>query len=719
MPPDGRMPLEILIALSNLALAAGLVLNAQRKHSLPQAIPFWCYLLLQAASSLASALQGPGQPSKANALALTAEYLAVISPIALLAATLIFVRAQRRGWLLMIPLVALAAAALALNARISGPRGGVAEGVLRPAASALACFGALALSIVIAWRTRIGSHSPLHRNRLRYWIAALLLVALGALMMLALRQQVVLVLAGGGVTLIGSGLAVITWSFYYLPDIRVALRRGLSYGVLTLVTFIIYLAGIRLAQLAFPAASGQGPLIGAVLVASVLAVGYAPLRNGVQTLTRRLLKSETADYAASLKDYSEHITHVLELEPLANIAVETLRKTLGASSGALFLVEDDADGRLTLKAIDGSTMAANESLTCPPTSPIAQQWRSGSGALRQYDVDVLPAFRGVSAAERATLARWKMEILLPIRTMGQLVGVLAVGSKRSRDPYFDGDMAYLATLADETGVALQNARLFSDLRDASQQTENLNRTLAQANEQLKELDKLKSAFIGVITHELRSPFAALDFSMQLIQKYGLDNLLPEQREQLEQLSEGLKRAQTMINNLITFASLLSKQGQMCMVPVDLKQIARETVTTLEPMARKKEVTLKLDLPAVIPTVAGDRDRLSEAVYHLVHNAIKFNRQGGSVNLACRCTPEQVTVTVSDTGVGIAPEKLNEVWKDFTQVADPLRRGVEGLGLGLPLVQYVVKAHNGDVWARSEPGEGSMFGFTLPLPRPAK
>jgi len=327
---------------------------------------------------------------------------------------------------------------------------------------------------------------------------------------------------------------------------------------------------------------------------------------------------------------------------------------------------------------------------------------------------VLPAFRGVSAAERVTLAHWNMEVFLTLRSMGQLVGVLALGSKQSRDPYFDSDMAYLSTLADETGVAVQNATLFSGLRNANLQMEDMNRDLERANTQLQELDTLKSAFIGVITHELRSPFAALDFSMQLIHRYGLDNLLPEQRDQLGQLAEGLRRAQTMINNLITFASFLSKQGQLRLAPMDMKQLARETLTTLEPLARKQDIKLTLDAPDTLPSVQGDRERLAEALYHLVHNAIKFNRVGGTVTLSCRAAPEELLVLVSDTGVGIEPEKLPDMWKDFTQIADPLRRGVEGLGLGLPLVRYVIKAHGGQVWAQSEPGLGSTFAFRIPL-----
>lgn len=228
-----------------------------------------------------------------------------------------------------------------------------------------------------------------------------------------------------------------------------------------------------------------------------------------------------------------------------------------------------------------------------------------------------------------------------------------------------------------------------------------------------EVDRMKNEFVSVVSHELRSPFATLDSSMQVIQKYGLEHLLPEQREQMEQLSEGLKRAQTMINNLVTFAAFLSKQGQLWMSPVSVEELAREAIQVLDPIAQARGVRLSFQTVGSVPSVYGDRDRLAEAVYHLAHNAIRFNREGGQVKLTCRTNPGKVILEVADTGTGIAPDKLPEIWRDFAQLADPLRRGVEGLGLGLPLVRYVIKAHGGHVWARSKPGQGSVFSFSLP------
>ncbi len=715
MPSNGRLSLDLLFVLGNLALIMGLALPLRRERLSRRIVPLALYLLLQTLGSLTLVIGG---------LRWLSGYLALAASLALLGATLTFIQTRPLTWLWLLLPAAFVSAAVALDARFFGSRGiattingwVITQESLRLATSALAWGLASGLAIWLAGRARTGLSSPLHRNRLRYWIIALALVAIGTGLALSrgLGLPDVVWLVGGAATLLGSLLAIVTWRVYYLPSLRLMLRRAVSYAIITLVTFAIYLLGIRVAQWAFGVQTQWGPILGTVLVAGVLAVGYAPLRQGVQRLTERAFGGAAVDYAASLQDYSQRITQVIELEPLAAMVVETANAALGVSRGALFLAQDEANFGLTLQAIGGTSIAASEKLECPADSPITQHWRGNGGALLQFDVDLQPAFRPVSAAERAVLTGWQMEIYLPIRVMGQIIGVLALGRKRSRDPYLESDMAYLAALADQTGVALQNARLFSELHVANQQLVDLNVDLEHANEQLQDLDRLKSAFIGVITHELRSPFAALDFSMQLIQKYGLEHLLPDQRDQLDQLAGGLKRAETMINNLITFAAFLSKQGQLRMAPVDMGQIAQETLKTLEPMALKRNISMALEIAEGLSRVDGDRERLSDAIHHLVHNAIKFNREGGSVTLVCHPAPEHVVIEVSDTGVGIPQDQLPHMWDDFTQMADPLRRGAEGLGLGLPLVKYVVKAHNGQVWARSRVGEGSTFGFSVPV-----
>jgi len=132
------------------------------------------------------------------------------------------------------------------------------------------------------------------------------------------------------------------------------------------------------------------------------------------------------------------------------------------------------------------------------------------------------------------------------------------------------------------------------------------------------------------------------------------------------------------------------------------------------MADEKRLELKVDLLGELLSLSADRKLLANAVNQLVHNAIKFTKPGGKVWISCWTTAEAIYFDVKDTGVGIPADKLTSMWNEFSQMADPLKRGAEGLGLGLALVKYIIAAHGGEIWAESKEGEGSAFGFQVPL-----
>ncbi len=177
-----------------------------------------------------------------------------------------------------------------------------------------------------------------------------------------------------------------------------------------------------------------------------------------------------------------------------------------------------------------------------------------------------------------------------------------------------------------------NARLEEKVRDRTAKLAESNAALAKANRQLQELDRLKSAFLGVITHELRTPFVNIALSLALLERHGLERLLPEQREQFQELTAGVQSAQLMIDNLIKFATLISKQGELRLTSVDLRVVVERALMPLKLQSDRKGLTLAVQLPADLPSVHGDEERLAEVVYHLVHNAIKFTAAGGQISL---------------------------------------------------------------------------------------
>ncbi|HSH01790.1 MAG TPA: ATP-binding protein [Anaerolineae bacterium] len=244
--------------------------------------------------------------------------------------------------------------------------------------------------------------------------------------------------------------------------------------------------------------------------------------------------------------------------------------------------------------------------------------------------------------------------------------------------------------------------------------ESINKSLSTANEQLKELGQLKSDFIGVITHEMRTPLASLAFSVQLLEKYGFGQWPKGQVQEFDLLRQHVAQAQRMTNNLVSFATFLSKQGALHLAATDVAYLVEETLIPLRRFAERKRLFFELDIATDMPRMLLDNDKIRDAVHHLVDNAIKFSEDGGRIRLRCWCEEDKLQFRIEDEGQGIPPEKLVHIWDGFSQMADPLTRGVEGLGLGLALVEYVVESHGGEVWADSDGESGSLFQFAIPV-----
>jgi signal transduction histidine kinase len=241
--------------------------------------------------------------------------------------------------------------------------------------------------------------------------------------------------------------------------------------------------------------------------------------------------------------------------------------------------------------------------------------------------------------------------------------------------------------------------------------------LASANQKLRDLDQIKSAFISVVTHELRTPLANIGFSLQVLEMYGKQQFLPEQIEQLNQLNTSVVQARKMIDNLITYASFLNEQVELNLARFDFRDILRDILLPFKASAEEKGIKFNIDIPGDYFVVRGDRNLLANSIQHLVENAIKFTHTG-SIWVTCWTDSAALCFDVQDTGIGIPSEKIADIWDAFTQAsADSLRRGVEGLGLGLALVKLIVSSHGGYVWVESKPNEGSFFGFQVPLAGP--
>lgn len=302
-----------------------------------------------------------------------------------------------------------------------------------------------------------------------------------------------------------------------------------------------------------------------------------------------------------------------------------------------------------------------------------------------------------------------------------------INASLQKKRFRDREVEYLRQVAriTDAAVAIENQSFEPDsLVDITTRSDALG-TLARVfqrmarevyarEQQLAQDNRMKAAFIDVISHELRSPFAAAAMSVELLGRYAERQMFDELQEQVRQLDKELTQGRQLIDTIISFAEQVRREAKLVVEKTDFAALIREASAALEVLAQNRQLHLTYHLAPNIPPIFVDRERMKETIYHLVHNAIKFTQAGGTVEVHCRAEETRIIFQVKDTGVGVPPQKLNTIWEPFSQNSDRVRRGMEGLGLGLALVRATIQAHWGDVAAISVPGQGSTFGFYIPI-----
>jgi signal transduction histidine kinase len=268
-----------------------------------------------------------------------------------------------------------------------------------------------------------------------------------------------------------------------------------------------------------------------------------------------------------------------------------------------------------------------------------------------------------------------------------------------RNQTFDLRIALAAAARnDKDGAAAQPLCLTVTLRDVTR---------------LKEYDRLKSDMISLMSHELRTPITSINGFAELL---VMDETLPtEAREFLTIIRNESQRLSRMINTFLAVTQLEAADKQeVSKIPLRLDDIVRDTITNLQPIARKKRIRL-IEQPTMrLPPVAADKSLITQVVTNLVGNAIKYSPERTSITISTALEAETVRLSVEDRGYGIPPESVDRVWEKFYRVArDGQEKDEESTGLGLSFVREVVEQHGGGVALESEVGRGSKFSFTLP------
>ncbi len=403
------------------------------------------------------------------------------------------------------------------------------------------------------------------------------------------------------------------------------------------------------------------------------------LKRKVELATHRM---------ASLYEAGKAISTSLSLQSTLDVIVAQAARLTSARACLLFLHDVSSDD-----------FAAEAALGVTEEQFRPLRFQMGIGYHGQVVQSAQPALiedlgDAVGTEEMLASLHAKGALIVPLQSNEGVIGTITC-LDREGGPFSPEDQGVLKMLASQATIAITNANLY---------------------ERTKELDRLKSEFVAVVSHEVRTPLTSIKGSLELLGDDRFHKLPPPQKELLGICQANTERLINLINDILDFSKLESSKLSLSIESIDAGAVLTEAVENIRSLAGQKAVEIELKVDVSTGTIEADPMRIGQVATNLLGNAIKFSPERSRIEIFASGDESQITISVKDYGRGIAQRDLNRLFQRFAQLDSTTTRKAGGTGLGLVISKGIVEQHGGKIWVESAVGEGSTFSFALPRRR---
>ena len=462
-----------------------------------------------------------------------------------------------------------------------------------------------------------------------------------------------------------------------------------------------------------PIYDASGRVIGASKIAHDISARRAAER----------MRDEEAYALETLNRIGQTVASETDLQRIVQIVTDAATELSGAAFGAFFYnVVKGQDESYWLYTLSGVPREAFAKFPMPRATEVFAPTFRGEGVVRVDDITKDPRYG--KNAPHAGMPEGHLPVCsylaVPVVSRsGEVIGGLFFGHPKAA--VFTARAERLVTgIAAQAAIAIDNARLIERLRDRETQLE----TLAAEREQFlnsertaraaaERLSHMKDEFLATLSHELRTPLNAIQGWATLLRQKKVSDV--DRDRGLETIERNVRAQTQIVNDLLDMSRIISGKLHLEVQPLHIHEVIQSAIETVRPSVEAKRIRLSTMLDSGIGLVRGDPNRMQQVLWNLLSNAVKFTPAEGRVHIVLERVNSHVEIVVEDTGVGIAPEFLPEVFERFRQGDASTTRRFGGLGLGLSIVRHLVELHGGAVRVKS-PGlnQGSTFVVALPI-----
>jgi len=496
---------------------------------------------------------------------------------------------------------------------------------------------------------------------------------------------------------------------YRLMDIRVAIKRSTVFSaVVIIITAAYVLAAFLLSWAVFGGVyTFRSQIIIGFVVAVITAFGFRPLYEWLKKTTDAFLFKGDYRPEELIAEISDTLSRTLDLGIVIQVLRQEIVQALRVKKIDIFIIGNEKN---------------NNHLKKPSLNKLIEFFKKQRNVLvleelkrrRSEGFDFDKSFHLIEEMEKMEVA-----LAMPLLIKDKLVGLFLLEPKKSGDAFTNEDIRTLETIAAQAAIAIENARLYEEMKDFSRtlqkEVKRQTKDLRDANIRLQQLDKAKSEFISLASHQLRTPLTAIKGYISMLLEGSWGNIPEKQRDNLEKVYLSNERLINLVEDLLTVSRIESGRLEFELKLISLENLTEDVVSELSQLATKKGVYLKYVKPdEPLPKVRVDSLKIRQVIQNLIDNAIHYTREGGAV-IRLKQKKDKIIFSIKDTGVGVSKEEKVVLFEKFSRGKGVSKMHTEGTGLGLYLAARLVKAHKGRIWVESEgKGKGSTFFFELPI-----
>jgi len=566
-----------------------------------------------------------------------------------------------------------------------------------------------------------------------------------------LREQIKFILLGFIIGFIGGSTNFLLWYNIHIPpvlnvlvsayviftayailkyrfmDIRLIIKRSAVFAILVVAITAIYAVSAFLITVFFQDLIGtQSTIINGVIVAIFVAIGFEPLKKYLSKVTDSFLFKGSYNAEELLSSLTAKINATLNLKQILNTISKNLNDAFRSEKFSIFIYDQEKDC-FEEKSLAG---LVREKPMCLPGSQI----KSYYNALKQYGMERKIIIRdelaklheyknlnghGAFDSMLSEITSHQVNAVVPVYLHSELIGLFFVGDKKSGDVYTDSDLKVMQIVAGQSATAIDNAKLYEKQMAFNQMLKDevakATAELKVANRELKKLDKAKSEFISIASHQLRTPLTAIRGYVSMINDGDFGPVPEKILTPLGKVDISTTRIITLVEDLLNISRIESGRMQYEFEKVNFKQIIDEVCQEVKVIADKKHLPFVCQITSDnVPPILIDAKKIREVVMNLADNAIKYTEKG-QVIVKLEKKDNELIYSVTDTGKGIDKNDMDKLFKKFSRVEGSSMIQAGGTGLGLFIAKKIVDKHNGRIWAESS-GEdkGSTFNLALKI-----